>query len=107
MAAACQGARETGGRTIGILPGTDLTAANRWVDVPIATRLGNTRHVLVVRNGEGVIAIDGRHGTLSEVAHALDLGRPVVGFRTQDVDEVTAVDSPEDALSALESRLSS
>jgi uncharacterized protein (TIGR00725 family) len=105
MAAACRGAKEAGGRTIGILPGDDAADANAYVDVPIVTSMGNARNVLVVLNGEGVIAIDGAYGTLSEIAHALDFGRPVAGIGSHDVEGVAAVDSPEAAVEHVERAL--
>ncbi len=102
MKEACRGAKETGGETIGILPSTDIGEANDAVDVPIATGMGNARNVLVALNGEGVIAIDGSYGTLSEIAHALDFGRPVAGIGTHDVAGVEAVESPEAAVKYVE-----
>jgi uncharacterized protein (TIGR00725 family) len=105
MEAACQGAKEAGGRTIGILPGIDTAVANDYVDVPIATGLGNARNVLVALNGEGVIAIDGSYGTLSEIAHALGFGRPVAGIASHDIEGVEAVDSAEAAVEYIEAAL--
>lgn len=102
MEAACRGAKETGGTTIGILPSTDPNEANAYVDVPIATGIGNARNVLVALNGEGVIAIDGKYGTLSEIAHALDFGRPVAGIASHDVAGVEAVETPEEAVEYVE-----
>ncbi len=102
MAASCRGAKAAGGRTIGILPGRDVGAANEHVDVPIATGLGNGRNVLVAANGDGVIAIDGGYGTLSEIAHALDFGRPVAGLETHDVAGVEHVRSAGEAVTYLE-----
>lgn len=102
MEAVCRGASDTGGRTIGILPDAAYTTANRYVDVPIATGLGNARNVLVVMNGDAVIAIDGESGTLSEIAHALDFGRPVAGIDSHDVPGVRAVDSPAAAVEFVE-----
>lgn len=78
MAGVCEGAREAGGLTIGILPGDEVAAANPFVAVPIATGMGIARNVLVVRNGEAVVALAGEAGTLSEIGIALKLGRPVV-----------------------------
>ena len=52
MEAACRGAREHGGQTIGILPGADRSTANEYVTTPIATGMGNARNALVVLNGE-------------------------------------------------------
>jgi uncharacterized protein (TIGR00725 family) len=104
MEAACKGAAEAGSETIGILPGTDIAAANEWVTTPIATGLGSARNVLVVRNGAAVIAIDGATGTLSEIGHALDLGRPVAGLDTHNIDLAgfEAVATPEAAVDHVE-----
>ncbi|MFZ9886597.1 MAG: TIGR00725 family protein [Myxococcota bacterium] len=82
MEAACRGARSQGGRTIGILPGGDAEEANPFVEVVITTGLGEVRNLVIVRSADAVIAIGGRHGTLSEVAFALLEGRPVVGLGT-------------------------
>jgi len=103
MAAACRGASEAGGHTVGILPGEDRAAANEYVDTPIATGIGNARNVLVVMNGDAVIAVDGSNGTLSELGHALDMGRPVAGLGTHALDGVEHVDSAVDAVEYVES----
>ena len=79
MAAACRGAAEAGGLTIGLLPGTDRAAANPWVRVALPTGVGELRNGLIVRAADAVVAIRGGWGTLSEVALARKLGRPVVG----------------------------
>lgn len=78
MAAACQGAFAVGGLTIGLLPGTDRRAGNRWLRVAIPTGLGHFRNFLVVQAADGVIALPGASGTLSEAAMAVTLGKPVV-----------------------------
>jgi uncharacterized protein (TIGR00725 family) len=82
MEAACRGARSAGGTTVGILPGTDRAQANPYVDIPIVTGLGEARNALVVRSADAVIAVRGGYGTLSEIALALKMGRPVVGIGT-------------------------
>lgn len=105
MEAVCRGASETGGRTIGILPGPDRAAANEYVDVAVATGMGNARNALVVLNGDAAIAIDGSTGTLSEIGLALDYGRPVAGLDTHDVAGVEAVDTPEAAVTYVERRV--
>lgn len=102
MEAACRGAESAGGHTIGILPGTRRSAANPHVGTAIATGLGNARNVLVVLNGDAVIAVAGATGTLSEIGHALDVGRPVAGLDTHAVDGVEAVDSPLAAVEYVE-----
>ncbi len=82
MEAACRGAREAGGLTVGILPGAEAAAANPYVDLPLATGLGQARNVVLVLSAQAVIAIAGEAGTLSEIALALKAGRPVVGLGT-------------------------
>jgi uncharacterized protein (TIGR00725 family) len=85
MEAACRGAKEGGGRTVGILPGSDRATANPHVDVAIATGLGEARNALVVRAADVLIAVGGAYGTLSEIALALKTGTPVVGIRSWEL----------------------
>jgi uncharacterized protein (TIGR00725 family) len=101
MEAACRGARSRRGRTVGILPGEARDAANGWVEIAIATGLGELRNGLVVRAADALVAIGGGHGTLSEVALALKLGRPVVGLGTWEVHGVDHVPTPEAALARI------
>ena len=92
MEAVCRGAKSAGGMTIGILPGKDHTAANRYVDIPICTSMGYARNVMVVHTGRAVIAIDGAYGTLSEIAHALSEDIPVIGLDTWSISQHGVVD---------------
>jgi uncharacterized protein (TIGR00725 family) len=85
MAAACRGAKSAGGLTVGVLPGISASEANPYVDVPIVTGMGEARNVIVVRTAMAVIAVGGEFGTLSEVAFALKLGRPVIGLGTWEL----------------------
>jgi uncharacterized protein (TIGR00725 family) len=104
MEAVCRGAREHDAETVGILPGERPDQANEYVTTPIATGMGNARNVLVVLNGAAVIAIDGAAGTLSELGHALDFGRPVAGVDTHPVDLAgfEAVATPREAVEFVE-----
>lgn len=102
MTAVCHGAVETGGHTVGIVPGEDRAAANAYVETAVATGMGNARNALVVLNGDAAIAIDGSTGTLSEIALALDQGLPVAGLDTHDVDGLEAVETPEQAVEYVE-----
>lgn len=98
MEAACRGAKTAGGTTIGILPGNDREDANRWVDLAIPTGMGEGRNVLVVRASDAVIAVGGEFGTLSEIALALKLGKPVVGLGTWPIRQVVKADGPAHAV---------
>lgn len=87
MEAAAKGAKEAGGITVGILPGTDKNSANPYIDIPIATGIGEARNIIVVLSGDAVIAVGGELGTLSELAFALKNKRPVVGIGTWKLDK--------------------
>jgi uncharacterized protein (TIGR00725 family) len=71
MRAASRGAASSGGMVIGILPGTDAAEANEYVQVAIPTGLGVVRNLVVVTAADAVLAVGGRHGTLSEIGLAL------------------------------------
>jgi len=94
MQAACKGAKSEGGTTIGILPGSRSEDANPYVDIPIVTTIGETRNVIVACTGQAVIAIDGEYGTLSEIAHALRNGIPVIGLNTWTLSKTDGCESP-------------
>jgi uncharacterized protein (TIGR00725 family) len=105
MEAACRGAKEAGGMTVGILADLDRSDANPYVDVVVATGLGEARNALVVNAADAVIAVGGGYGTLSEIGLALRAGKRVVGLGTWDVEGVEAVDSPETAVETVLSDL--
>lgn len=110
MEAACRGAKQAGGTTVGILPGESRKMRNAYVDIPIVTGLGEARNVLVVKSSQAVIAIGGRYGTLSEIALALKLGIPVIGLNTWELRREGEVDTgivcAETAADAVEVALS-
>ncbi len=80
MEAACQGAREGGGETIGLLPGPDAVAGNPYLSIVLPTNLGHARNILIAHGAEVLVAVEGEYGTLSEIAIALKLGKPVVSL---------------------------
>lgn len=90
MAAAARGAKAAGGTTVGVLPGEERSAANRWIDHAVATGIGHARNLAVAASGDAVIAVGGSWGTLAEIAFGKLLGRPVVilepGWELADVD---------------------
>ena len=99
MEAACKGAKNKKGLTIGVLPGKLKSEANHWVDIPIVTGMGVARNVIIVRSSDSIIAIDGSHGTLSELAIASNLDVPIVGLRTWEVDlPIKKVNTPKEAV---------
>lgn len=86
MEAACKGAKEAGGVTIGVLPGEKSHNANPWVDIPIVTGMSHGRNIIIVRSSDAIIAIDGSYGTLSEISFALKINVPVIGLKTWDFE---------------------
>jgi hypothetical protein len=85
MEASARGAKAEGGITVGILPGFDPSDANPFIDIKIITGLSHARNVLIVRSSDALIAVSGGYGTLSEIAIALKLQKPVVGLKTWDI----------------------
>ena len=105
MEAVCRGAKSAGGVTIGILPGHEPSEANDFVDYPIVTGMTYARNSIVVKTGRAAIAVDGSFGTLSEIAHALGDGMPVIGLETWEFPRrdgfpypIILADSPADAV---------
>lgn len=82
MEAVCKGARREGGLTIGIIPSDEKNDANPYVQIPIVTGMGMGRNVMLVKTADVIIAVGGEFGTLSEIAHALNIGKKVIGLRT-------------------------
>lgn len=102
MEAASKGAFESGGMTVGVLPGSSRTEANPYVSIPVVTSMSHARNAIIVRTADIIVAISGRYGTLSEIALAKALNKRVLGFYTWgDIPGVESFDSPEDILKEL------
>ncbi len=80
MEASARGAKENGGLTIGILPGTDAGWASEYIDIPILTGIGFARNYINVLTSKVVVALPGRTGTISEIALALNIGKKVISL---------------------------
>ena len=99
MEGAAKGCSEAGGMTIGILPGLNKDSANPYIHVPIPTGLGEGRNILVVRASDVLVAIAGGYGTLSEIALALKINKPVIGIETwKDISGVEYVSGHNEAI---------
>src|SRR6266542_296512 len=93
MAAAARGAKSAGG-------------ANEWIDHVVVTGLGDARNFVVAATGDGVIAVGGRYGTLTEIGFASILGRPVVILEPGlDVEGVPRAGTPLEAVETVLSRI--
>lgn len=106
MDASAKGAKEAGGITVGILPGDNRIGASKYLDISLPTGMSEARNVLVVKAANAVIAIGGEYGTLSEIAHALKMGTPVIGLKTWDIGkdefDVSRIIRVDDPISAVE-----
>lgn len=78
MAAASEGAQAANGLVVGILPGTDTAQMSAAVDIAICTGMGQGRNVINVLSSRVVIACGLGPGTLSEIALALKLQKPLI-----------------------------
>jgi uncharacterized protein (TIGR00725 family) len=105
MEAVSAGAQRRGGRVVGILPGSAPSDANPHVEIPIATGLGEARNAVIATAANAVVAVGGEYGTLSEIAHALKLRKPVLVLLSPwgSIPGTQVVESPRDAVDRLQS----
>lgn len=99
MEAASRGAADAGGVVVGIIPQADASLANQYVHIPIATNMGFARNAIIAHTAQALIAVGGAYGTLTEISMGLNLGRPVFGINTWEIEGVVA---KQDASSAVD-----
>jgi uncharacterized protein (TIGR00725 family) len=96
--AASEGASAAGGVVVGLLPEAHRAGANQYLTVALPTGMGQARNVLIVTAAQAVIAIGGGWGTLSEIAIAKRLGRPVVTLDSWPISGLESVATPGEAV---------
>ena len=96
--AASEGAASAGGIVVGLLPDAHRAGANKHLSISLPTGMGQARNALVVTAAQSVIAIGGGWGTLSEIAIAKRIGRPVVTLDSWPVAGLESVATPEEAV---------
>jgi hypothetical protein len=101
MQAACQGAKEKQGITVGMLPSYDACEANQYLDVSLPLGIGLARNVFIVRVALVVVAIGGKHGTLSEIAFALNENKTVITLDSWQIPGVKKVTSVAEAIALI------
>lgn len=101
MEAACKGALQAGGVTIGVLPDSSEAKANPYLTHLILTGMGEGRNVIIVHSSDALIAIDGKYGTLSEIALALARRKKVVGIGSWDIPGVIKVKNSREAIKRI------
>ncbi len=120
MTAVCEGAQSSSnyseGSTIGIIPTLDKSIANPYVDVRIATGLSIARNQIIIASADAVVSISGGAGTLSELAFAWQLNKPIITFKgtggwsnklsnqkidDSRIDTINSVDTVEEVLNLI------
>ena len=87
MTAVAKGAKNKGGLTIGIMPGSGSNESppNEYIDIPIFTGMSDGRNSINVKSSDIVIAIAGGAGTLSEIGLALKNDKKVITIGSWDL----------------------
>ena len=105
MEAIAKGVHDEGGIVIGVLKGQDLEEGNKYLTVPIATGIGIARNAILAYNCDAAIAISGQYGTLSEISYAFQLKKPVIGYKTWEIDPVIQAKTLEEVVPKLNKEL--
>lgn len=102
MEAVARGAGEGDGISVGLLPGADASQANPFLTVVLPTALGHARNVIIATAAEGLVAVQGGLGTLSEIALGLKMGKPVVALDCpHDLAGLIKADNPAQAIEII------
>ncbi len=101
MEAISKGVSESGGTCVGILKGLTLDGMNDFIKVPIATNMGISRNALLAYNCDAAVAISGQYGTLSEIAYAKQLEKPIIGLHSWAIEGMENVESPSEVIQFL------
>lgn len=101
MEAACKGAKENNGTTIGIIPDEIAEGGNKYLDIIIPTGINFSRNYIVQNSGSAIIMIAGSYGTLSELGYALLFDKKVIALKSKwaQIDKkIIIATSPKDAV---------
>ena len=99
MEAAAYGAKQEGGITLGILPGTIREEANPWIDIAVLSGMGHTRNAFIAQSSDALIAVDGEYGILSEIAFDLKMGKTVIVLESKwEIEGIYRAESPKEAV---------
>jgi len=107
MEAISRGVKLEKGTCIGILKGTSDDEGNQYLSVPIKTGIGVARNAILAYNCDAAVAIGGQYGTLSEIAYALQLEKPIVGYKTWTIPRLESIDNINELIIRLRNIISS
>ena len=102
MKAVSKGAKKAGGITIGLLPGTEKSAANPYIDIALPTSIGYSRNVIIACSADIIVALPGSHGTLSEICYGLVYKKPIIDLGNWNREGMIKVKSPKEAQKKIE-----
>jgi hypothetical protein len=68
---------------------------------PCSNWIRNRQKCFIVRTADALIAVGGAYSTLSEIAFALQIGKPVVGIKTWDIKDVISVENAVEAVNKV------
>ena len=120
MEAVCKGVKSAQGFTIGLIPSLDKKTANSYIDLIIPTGMGEARNLILVSTADAIITIAGDSGTLSEIAFAWKMSKPIISLNTTGgwstklagtkidntrKDKIYSAQTPEDAIDILKNSL--
>ena len=80
MEAACRGAKEVNGVTVGIIPQDNFSFANQFCDIVICSGIGYARDFIVATSSDGIIAVGGGIGTLIEMSVGYMIKKKIVAI---------------------------
>jgi len=104
MEAVAKGVDESGGTCVGILKGQTLDEMNEYIHIPMITNMGITRNAFLAYNCDAAVAVSGKYGTLSEIAYAIQLGKPIIGLHSWDIDELDNVKTPHEVIQFIKGK---
>ena len=107
MEAISRGVKLEKGTCIGILKGTSDDEGNQYLSVPIKTGIGVARNAILAYNCDAAVAIGGQYGTLSEIAYALQLEKPILGYKTWTIPKLESIDTINMLITRLKNIISS
>ena len=107
MEAISRGVKLEKGTCIGILKGTSDDEGNQYLSVPIKTGMGVARNAILAYNCDAAVAIGGQYGTLSEIAYAFQLEKPILGYKTWTIPKLESIDTINSLITRLRNIISS